>query len=140
MIGAILSRRALAGAFDALNHHDLARFMAAWREDGIFVYPGDIPASGIFRGKGAVEAWFQRFFEQFPQIRFELHDLAVKRLFDFTGTNVIAAHWDIHLVNREGRAGGNSGVTVVTAEGGKVVSAKDYIFDLGEEFHRNWSA
>ncbi len=140
MIGTLLGRKALAGAFDALNRHDLPAFMAAWRDDGVFVYPGDIPASGTFRGRSEVEGWFRRFLEQFPEIRFELHDLCAKRIFDFVGSNVIAAHWTIHLVNREGRVGENSGVTVVTAERGKVVSAKDYIFDLGEEFHRNWSA
>ena len=68
MIGALVARKALAGAFDALNRHDLPTFMSAWRDDGAFVYPGDIPESGTFQGKSAVEGWFRRFFEQFPRI------------------------------------------------------------------------
>jgi ketosteroid isomerase-like protein len=140
MIGTMLARKALANAFDALNRHDLPVFMAAWRDDGVFIYPGDIPESGTFRGKGAVEGWFRRFFEQFPQIHFDLEDLCARSCSDLAGTNVFAVHWKIHLTNREGRAGENTGVTVVHLDRGKVVSAKDYIFDLGENFKRNWSA
>ena len=140
MIGALLARKAIAGAFDALNRHDLAFFMSSWRDDGAFIYPGEIPASGTFTGRPAVEGWFRRFFEQFPGIRFELRDIAVRNLFDVTGTNVVAAHWDVELTNREGRVGGNAGVTVIDIERGKVVRAKDYIFDLGDNFRRNWSA
>jgi ketosteroid isomerase-like protein len=140
MIGALMAKRALAGAFDALNRHDLAKFMSAWRDDGVFVYPGEIRESGRFDGKQAVEGWFRRFFEQFPTIRFEVQDICVRNLFDLLGTNVVAVHWNIHLVNREGRQGQNSGVTVVRIKGGKVSVVKDFIFDLGDNFRRNWSA
>ena len=140
MIGAIVARKALAGAFDALNRHDLPKFMSAWRDDGVFVYPGEIPESGTFQGKGAVEGWFRRFFEQFPVIRFDVQDVCVRNIFDLSGTNVVAVHWNLQLDNREGRAGQNSGVTVVSISRGKVFLAKDFIFDLGENFRRNWSA
>lgn len=140
MIGALLAKRALNGAIDALNRHDLPTFMASWWSDGTFQYPGDIPESGTFQGKSAVEGWFRRFFEQFPEIRFDIQDLCVRNIFDVTGTNVIAVHWNIYLTNREGRVGTNSGVTVVSIERGKVHLAKDFIFDLGENFRSNWSA
>jgi ketosteroid isomerase-like protein len=78
MIGALVARKALAGAFDALNRHELAEFMSAWRDDGVFVYPGDIPESGTFQGRNAVEGWFSRFFEQFPTIQFDIQDICVR--------------------------------------------------------------
>ena len=140
MIGALLARKALAAAFDALNRHDLPQFMSAWRDDGAFVYPGEIPASGTFEGKTAVEGWFRRFFEQFPTIQFDVHDICVRNVFDVSGTNVVAVHWDLQLKNREGRAGRNSGVTVVSINRGRVYLVKDFIFDLGENFRWNWSA
>lgn len=140
MIGAIMAQKALAAAFDALNRHDLSKFMAAWRDDGVFVYPGDIPESGTFQGREAVEGWFRRFFEQFPEIRFDVHDICVRNIFDLRGRNVVVVHWDLRLTNRAGRVGTNSGVTVVTVERGKVVHVKDYIFDLGDNFRRNWGA
>jgi ketosteroid isomerase-like protein len=140
MIGALVARKALAGAFDALNRHDLPKFMSAWRDDGVFVYPGEIPESGTFQGKRAVEGWFRRFFEQFPGIRFDIQDICVRNIFDLSGTNVVAVHWTIQLTNRDGRVGQNSGVTVVSIASGKVFLVKDFIFDLGENFRRNWGA
>lgn len=140
MIGAIMAKKALAAAFDALNRHDLAKFMAVWRDDGVFVYPGDIPESGTFRGRAAVEGWFRRFFEQFPEIGFDVHDICVRNIFDLRGSNVGAVHWDLRLTNRAGRVGTNSGVTVVTIDRGKVIYVKDFIFDLGDNFRRNWGA
>ena len=140
MIGALIAKKALAGAFGDLDRHNLEKFMSAWREDGEFVYPGDIPESGTFQGKAAVEGWFRRFFEQFPKIQFDIRDICVRNIFDLAGTNTVTVHWDIHLTNKEGREGRNSGVTVVEIQGGNVVRAKDYIFDLGENFRKNWSA
>jgi ketosteroid isomerase-like protein len=140
MIGALLTKKALAKSFDALNRHDLPEFMSAWREDGVFIYPGDIPESGTFQGKSAVEGWFRRFLEQYPGIRFEVQSISVANIFDLFGNNEAAVHWNIHLTNQEGREGENSGVTVVSIKAGKAVRAKDYIFDLGEDFGRNWGA
>ncbi len=140
MIGALLAKKALASAFDAMNRHDLDKFMSAWRDDGMFIYPGDIPESGTFRGRSAVESWFRRFFEQFPQIQFDIQDICVRNIFDLIGTNVVAVHWNIKLTNREGRSGQNSGVTMVSIKRGRVAFVKDFIFDLGENFRHNWSA
>jgi len=140
MIGAIIAKKAIAGAFEALNRHDLAKFMSAWRDDGVFIYPGEIPESGTFTGRSSVEGWFRRFLEQFPEIRFEIQDICVKNIFAFGGTNVVAVKWNIHLLNRTGRRGQNSGVTVISIKGGKVYLVKDFIFDLGENFKLNWGA
>ena len=140
MIGALVAKKAIADAFKALNRHDLLAFMSAWRDDGVFIYPGEIHASGTFTGKSAVEGWFQNFFDQFPKIQFDVQDICVRNIFAFTGTNVIPVHWNIQLTNREGRVGQNSGVTVITIKSGKVVHVKDFIFDLGDNFKLNWSA
>jgi len=140
MIGALIARRAIAGSFEALNRHDLAKFMSAWREDGTFIYPGEIPASGTFKGKSAVEGWFRNFFDQFPRIKFNVQDICVRNIFAVGGTNVVAVHWNLQLTNRSGRAGQNSGVTVISISGGKVVMVRDFIFDLGENFKLNWGA
>jgi ketosteroid isomerase-like protein len=140
MIGAMIAKKSLARAFDALNRHDLPTFMSAWREDGVFIYPGEIPESGTFQGKKAVEGWFRRFFEQFPEIKFDLQAIYLQNIFDLVGTNVAAVHWNIQLTNRGGRAGQNSGVTLLHIHHGKVIYVKDFIFDLGDNFKRNWGA
>lgn len=140
MIGAIIARKAIADAFEALNNHDLEKFMSAWSDEATFVYPGEIPQSGTFKGRNAVEGWVKGFFEQFPEIRFVVKDIGVKNIFALGGNNVISAHWDIYLTNRTGREGKNAGVTVITVKGGKVTGAIDYIFDLGDNFKMNWGA
>jgi hypothetical protein len=45
----------------------------------------------------------------------------------------------VQLTNRDGRAGENSGVTIIVVKGGKVVRVTDFIFDQGEAFRLNWS-
>jgi len=140
MIGTLIARKALADAFDALNRHDLPAFMSAWRDDGTFIYPGEIPQSGTFKGKSAVEGWFRNFFEQFPVIRFEIQSICVRNIFDLVGNNVIAVYWKLQLRNRAGREGTNSGVTVVSIQGGKVFLAQDFLFDVGEAYKLNWGA
>ncbi len=138
MIGAIIARRAIRDAFAALDQRNLTKFMSAWREDGVFVYPSDISASGSFEGKEAVESWFRNFLEQFPSIHFDIQDICVRDILAFSGTNVVSVHWNIELTNRTGRKGYNSGVTVISIVGGKVFRVKDFIFDLGENFRLNW--
>lgn len=119
MIGAVVARKAIAGSFEALNRHDLATFMSAWKDDGVFIYPGEIPASGTFQGKSAVEGWFQKFFDQFPRIQFDIQALCIHNIFALGGTNVVAVHWNLQLTNREGRVGRNSGVTVISIRGAR---------------------
>ncbi len=140
MIGAIVAKKAIANSFEAMNRHDLSKFMSVWREDGVFIYPGEIRESGTFEGKSAVEGWFRNFFDQFPRIQFNIQDICVKNIFALSGTNVVTVHWNIELTNRNGRKGQNSGVTVINIKGGKVFLIKDFIFDLGENFKLNWGA
>ena len=49
-------------------------------------------------------------------------------------------HWDVQVTSREGQTGRNSGVSIITIQRGKVVSVKDIIFDVGDEFRRSWDA
>lgn len=140
MIGAIMARRAIREAFAALDQHDLSKFMSAWKDDGVFIYPGDIRASGSFAGKNSVESWFRDFLDQFPRIHFDIQDICIKNIFAFSGTNLVSVHWNIELTNRNGRKGNNSGVTVINVVGGKVARVKDFIFDLGDNFKLNWGA
>ena len=140
MIGAIIARMAADKAFRALSNHDLAGFMSAWRDDGVLIYPGEMWASGTFTGKPAVEEWCRKFFEQYPKIQFGVQQICVKNIFAMSGTNVIAVHWNIYLTNRNGRISQNSGVSVISLKGGKVIQVKDFVFDLGENFRLNWSA
>jgi ketosteroid isomerase-like protein len=138
MIATLIAKKATARAFEAMNRHDLASFMSGWREDAVFTYPGDVPESGTFEGKRAIEAWFGRYFEHFPEIRYDIEDICVRNSFDLVGNNVLSVQWALRLTNRKGRTSTNNGVTMVTIQGGKVIAVKDFYFDTGPEFRRDW--
>jgi len=137
MIGTIISLKTVKSSFAALNRSDISAFLAGWAEDATFIYPGNMSVSGEIKGKPAIEAWFQRFFEQFPKVRFSLKSVCVKNIFDFVGSNVVAVEWDIEVTNREGQDFQNSGVTVITIEKTKGILVRDYIFDL-DTLKREW--
>ena len=140
MIGAILAKRGVAEGYQAMNRRDLPAMMADWHDDAVFTYPGDVPGSGTFEGKRVIEDWFRRYFEHFPAVRFEAHDVCVRDLFDLVGNNVIIGHWDVQVTNRGGQTGAWSGVSIFTLRRGKVVALKDIIFDVGGDFQRCWAA
>ena len=138
MIGALIAKNKVSSAFDALNRRDFSAFLSAWRDDCVFIYPGDISVSGKMEGKASIKNWFQNFMEQFPKIKFTLKNICVENIFDFVGTNVVMAHWDVDLTNRDGKEIQNSGVTVINIKLGKASLVIDYIFDTGDKFKTAW--
>ena len=140
MTGARAAKKTITDLYYAINSRELARFMAACDDNGVFIYPGEVPSSGTFQGKGAVEEWFRKFFDQFTKIQFEIQDVCVRSVLGLSGSNVVAVHWNLQLTNREGRVGQHNGVTVVKIKDVKVVQMKDFIFDLGRNFRLHWNA
>ena len=138
MIGALIAKKKVSSAFDALNRRDFSAFLSAWRDDCVFIYPGDISVSGKMEGKASIKNWFQNFMEQFPKIKFTLKNICVENIFDFVGTNVVMAHWDVDLTNRDGKEIQNSGVTVINIKLGKASLVIDYILDTGDKFKTAW--
>ena len=129
MIGAVIAKRLAGSGFDALNRHDLTKFMAAWAEDATFTYPGNVSMSGETKGKKAIEAWFAKMMEQFPRINFTIKEVFISNIFALGATNNIAVAWDVALTNREGKEFQNSGVTTIRVKGGKAVVIRDYLFN-----------
>ncbi len=138
MIGAIIAKMKIKSAFEALNQRDFPTFSAAWRDDCVFIYPGDVKMSGRYEGKAAIEKWFKKFLDQFPQIHFTLKNICVDNILDFVGTNTVAVHWDIDLTNRDRQKIQNSGVTVIDIKFGKALHVKDFFFDSNETVKKAW--
>ena len=139
MIGTLIVKRKSAEGFEALNRRDLDTYLKDWAEEAVLVFPGDIPGmSGVFTGKEAIRAWYQRDFEQFPTTRRRLKSVAVSNLFDMTGDNMVAVHWDFEGTSRNGAQIENSGVSMITIKGGKVTHIHIYVFDTGEKFRAAW--
>lgn len=129
MIGAIIAKSKVRSAFKALNRRDLAAFFSGWAEDSVFFYPGDVSASGKMEGKKVIAEWFRKYLDQFPKLNFTLKNVSVENIFAFGGTNSVAVEWDLSLTNREGKDFQNSGVTIISVKGGKVILVRDYILD-----------
>ena len=138
MIGAMIAKYKINHAFDALNRRDFEAFLSDWRDDCTFIYPGGLPVSGKFEGKDAIAKWFKNFLDQFPKLTFTVKNLCVDNVFDFVGTNTVAAHWDIEYTNKDGEEVQNSGVTVIKIKFGKAEFVTDYIFDTGDKFKTAW--
>lgn len=139
MIGAIIARQAVKSGFGALNERNIDKFMKAWGDDCIWIYPGNISVSGRFVGKDEVRKWFKKFQDQFPQRKFILKHLGVGNIFALGGNNVISAQWDLELVNKDGMNISYSGVTLLTIRGAKVVQGEDFLSKSdGDEFKKAW--
>jgi ketosteroid isomerase-like protein len=139
MIGAIIAKQSVKSGFDALNDHNLDKFMKAWAEQSVWIYPGNLSVSGKFVGKDRVRKWFEHFLEQFPQMRFTVTHFGVGSIFALGGSNVISAYWELELMNKAGLKYSNSGVTLLTIKGAKVVQGEDFLFkSSGEDFIKIW--
>jgi ketosteroid isomerase-like protein len=139
MIGAIIARQAVKSGFDALNERNIDKFMKAWSDNCIWIYPGNVSAGGRFVGKTEVRKWFGKFQDQFPKRKFSINHLGVGNIFALGGNNVISAHWDLELVNKDGMSFSNSGVTLLTIKGAKVVQGQDFMtISDGDEFKKAW--
>jgi len=55
------------------------------------------------------------------------------------GNNNATANWNIILKKHDGSVIRNSGITLLTIKRGKVLKAQDYLFDLGDNFRKEWS-
>ena len=137
MIGTVIAKSKIRSGFNSLNNHDINTFITDWRDDATFIYPGDLSVSGEIKGKKAIEEWFTKFMEQFPQVKFTLKHICFHNIFDMTGTNHVAVEWDVIMKNRDGKDIQNSGVTTINLKMGKAVLIKDYIFDM-EKVKEGW--
>lgn len=139
MIGALIAKLSSPRVLEALNRRDIESYLNAWADDAILVYPGDVPGvSGVYNGKAAIRAFYERELEQFPSIHLTPRHVAVTNLFDLTGRNVIVMQWDAEVTNSDGFTLSNSGTSVLTIRRGKVIHAHIYIFDTGEAFRTAW--
>ena len=139
MIGTLIVKRKTAEGFEALNQRDLDTYLKDWAKDAVLVFPGDIPnMSGVFTGKEAIRAWYQRDFEQFPTTRRRLRSVAFSNIFDMTGDNLVAVYWDFEGTSLKGVKIENSGVSMITIKRGKVTHIHIYVFDTGEKFRSAW--
>jgi ketosteroid isomerase-like protein len=129
MIGALIAKRKVRAAFSYFNNRDIPRFLASWDEHAVFIYPGDVSASGIVTGKIDIESWFTHLMDAGPSVHFTLKSIAVENILDVVGTNVMCAEWENAVTNREGKKMVICGVSMIKLKRGKIIQVRDYIFN-----------
>ncbi len=72
-----IARPFVRRAYGHLNRADVEAVVAAFRDDGMFSFPGAHELAGVYRGRDELRQFFGRLFEWFPGLTFELDDLAV---------------------------------------------------------------
>lgn len=129
VLGAAIARRQVRKGFDAIRNHDLDTLVGMFAEDAVFEFPPGNRLGGRHEGHEALRAWFGRWFDRMPEIRFTLRHVSVEKTMAMGGTNVVHAEWDLDEKDADGNSYHLTGVTAFDIRGGKAHSAKDYIFE-----------
>ena len=128
MLGAIIMKFKAGSGFEKLNNRNLSAFLSDWDKNAIFIYPGNISMSGEHHGIENIQAWWEKFFEQFPEATFSCKNIFIKNCFAFGASNEITFNWDVVATNKNQQQFTNCGVSVVKLKQGKIVRFQDYFF------------
>jgi ketosteroid isomerase-like protein len=129
MLGAVLAKREITKGFVAMGRHDVDAIVAMYEDDAVLEFPTRTVMGGRFQGRDAIRAWFERWFDRMPQIRFTLRHVSVEDILALGATNALLVEWDLDETDRDGREWHLSGATSIEVVGGKVRRSKEYIFD-----------
>lgn len=139
MIGALLTRMMVRRGCAYLNSREIDKFLKQWREDAVFVYPGETRASGEHCGKNRIREWWLAFYGQFPSSHFATRRIYIKDITAITASNQIALEWAVQVTNQLGESFKNHGVSLVDIHNGKISRFEDFIFDL-KTLERAWAS
>ncbi len=137
MIGALILKLALRGAMKDLNQRRKDKIVASYTDDALIKYPGKMSVSGIRKGKAAVQEFFDRYFDQFPQENCVLKESYIKNILALGLSNTIAIRWEKTITNKTGQVFENSGVTVMKVRWGKVAEMLEFYYDV-ETLEKMW--
>ena len=129
MIGAVMTKRAVAQSYDAISRQDLDALQGMFHEDAVLEFPGDTVMSGRFEGWEAIRGWFDRWFKMSPETRFTPRHVLVENIFALGASNVVHVEWDLDEVTRKGDHNHLTGVTTFDIDGGKGRQVVIYIYD-----------
>ena len=104
---------------EAFNRHDVDAVMAAMTDDCIFDSTRPPPDGELFEGQVAVRQFWEQFFRQSPQARFETEEEIV------SGDRCVV-RWVYHWV-KEGEPGHIRGVDVFRVRDGKIAEKLSYV-------------
>ena len=137
MIGAIALKLMAGSGMKQMNRREVSKIVSHYADDAVYIYPGNMSISGRHEGKKAVEEFFKKYMEQFPELDLKIKTTYVKNLFDPVFCNTVAVEIEGKYTNKHGETFENSAVSVFTVKRGKVTKMQDYYFDV-DKLQQAW--
>lgn len=129
VIGALLTMKRIPEFFAAVSRKDLVAVGRDLEEDMSFEFPGGSTIAGRYDGRDAFLGFWERLFERYETFSLRPRRIALVRPYTVGLTNTALVEWEADAVTRDGLTAHANGVTVVDLRRGKLVRARDYIFD-----------
>lgn len=129
MIGALITRARLPRIFAAMRRKDWQAVCRDASEDAVFEFPGESAISGRHEGRQAIEAFWRRVLDRMQTFNIRPKRIALAHPYAFGATNTAFVEWVVDEVTRDGITIHLEGVAVIEIRRGKLVFARDYMFD-----------
>jgi ketosteroid isomerase-like protein len=104
---------------DAINRHDAAAVVALLSDDTVFENTAPAPDGTRIQGKGAVAAYWEKWFVSNPDAKFEAEDVVV-------AGNRVTVQW-IYRKTRDGQPWHLRGMDLLTVRDGKIAAKLAYV-------------
>jgi len=104
---------------EAFNRHDVDAVMAAMTDDPVFDRPSPAPDGARFEGRAAVRAYWEQFFANAPDARFETEEI-------FACGDRCVVRW-IYRKTKDGQPWHLRGVDLFRVRDGKVAEKLAYV-------------
>jgi ketosteroid isomerase-like protein len=129
MIGALFTRWVFCRAGEALSRRDIDYLMRFWADDGVFEFGGTSDMAGRRVGKAEIRSWFERWFARMDRLEMRIGRVAVARPWALGLTNTVMAEFTVEETSHDGVTVHAEGVSVYDVQRGRIVRARDYLFD-----------
>jgi ketosteroid isomerase-like protein len=110
--------------FRQLSQGNSQGVLSQFAPDAHFIFAGDHALGCDSRDQNTVRQWFQRLFQLFPGIQFEVHTLIVS---GWPWDTRAANYFSIHSTRPDGQQYQNRGVQLLRIQWGRIV--EDYLYE-----------
>jgi ketosteroid isomerase-like protein len=129
MIGGLLVKQLVRRGFAALNRCDVDGMMGLFADDAVLEFPGRSALAGRYEGAEAIRHFLVERCARVERLHYTLTHVAVTETLTLGTTNTVLVEWVLVETMPGGQAHHVSGVTSLHLHSGKVVRAREYVFE-----------
>ena len=127
MIASWLAKRMVRSVFDKAGAKgDAEGGLAGMAEDCVYDPGVEVPTGETLRGKKAVLEWYRKWYEQFPQRKLTLKNIAFAA-WPLMPTNLWMVEWTCEETDKKGNVFKYDGTTVIEMKNGKGIRSTEFI-------------